>query len=538
MECVLAWSDSNPSMQNRDHLERVMRNTTGRDPALVIRTLARDMVAASIAVCATFVASKIASQVEAHTEAGFVSSSLSSNIFPVASIFVYHLASPIFGLSDDGVYKCRAVFAEVVRASAGLLTELPIPIQEAVFRLDNEVKASLETLSQQRSPDYGPRTVEAIYEFLLIRQAFWLGQPRRFINYFESHDRIGLQQFLDPTRENRPAKMTAILTEVAYSIIASSIRGRFDNTRPQFWFYGEGGTGKNYSVMELAKKFRASIITISFEKLGDDDLTGQVYNYAIKRIPGERSTLKAKGKLRDAVRDCGYRNPILLIDEFSAADLKKYPWKQSACKLLFNPEPQAAGDSDGLEDLAHVILFVMTNDGRKDFPRELRDRFMEYDIPPVDDPTLVRIRDNQIKQTANLVLQGAADARSATVVAKADPVIDNQNRQTTAEVSEVAADAQSALMRAAVASAEEFTNSKASLMLEMNSDQGARTIKKLSRAVFDYALVHKLLAGNADQTVDDEAIRTLIERTCAPKDTVSPPLRQPADDDSEDEKNA
>lgn len=445
---------------------------------------------ACVSVMAGLLASRISSRIEAsgaQDNKQLIGTSVSALIYPHINGVVNHFASSILPISDDALYKCQAVFETIIRTSKPTMLLLPKEIQASISRIDIEIQNSIRALKQNQTPDFGPATIQAIYEVILIRQAFWLGQPRRCENYLNSLDSTLLAALVD----RQPEGASDTFNEVANSIIASSIRGESDNSRPQFIIYGPAGTGKTTAVEALAKALGAPLIKLNYEKMEATDISGENYSWSISKIPGEKENVKIKGAIRDAVRGSGIRNPIVLIDEFSAQEMKRSYWKEGMYKKLFNPDAvDDDNDKNGQENLAHVIFFILTNDKREDFSPAMRSRFIEIDMPALDDETFRKIRDTRLSTSAEQFRSLLREDRWQ-----------QDNQAITTE-----------LFSHAVDNAVDVASNHLEFISQKNKDKGARTIQAVVSQVIDHLLVEKLRAADPDYEVPDEKIKQMIEK--------------------------
>lgn len=487
-------------MDNTQHLQEIIENSTGRDPSQIIISLAKNLTTASISVIAGLLASRIANQMEQRTEAGgqsIIGASMSALIYPHIDRLIDQLASSIMPFSDNKLYKCHVVFQRIVAASETVVKRLPETTQAAINEIDKDIAASLTALMQNQEPDHSPSTVKAIYDILLIRQAFWMGQARRCQNYMETVNYDLLKEAI----ELQQPHYQLIFRDVANAILASSLLGELDDTRPQFLFYGLSGVGKTFGLELLARALGAPLIFLHFETMKENDIHGEDWDYSIVHAPGKKGVLKIKGSLRSAVREAGVRNPIILIDEFSSVEFHKHPWKEALFKKLFNLL-RADDDNDGLENLAHVVFLVLTNDRPEEIHPAIRSRFVECFAPELDDDRLAKIRDARLSTTINK-LKSLTDANNSAQLGSVDPE----------------------LLAEATLRTEELINKYKGSILQKNKDRGARTIQTVVRQLLTYILMEKIISKNPKYEPAADDIERLIEARSTMDFDYCPPSR-------------
>ena len=103
------------------------------------------------------------------------------------------------------------------------------------------------------------------------------------------------------------------------------------------------------------------------------DLTGNARSEPPKEFPGLPNDLEVQGAVRDDIRKVSVANPVVLMDEFAPFGAVM-PSLRQGWTLFLNPEVPPS--SNGLYNLAHIVLFAVGNADRKEFEPSTLNRFI------------------------------------------------------------------------------------------------------------------------------------------------------------------
>lgn len=382
--------EPNPFLVNEQYLERLKQEISGRSLKQTVEVLIKDLVTAGISVLAGFLASAIARRLlEVHDETShtLAGTSLVALIHPQIRRVVESVVGSLVPFATSEVRRCTALFEAIVRTTTEQSSNCSPFIRQSVKRLDDSIRSSLVSLAADRTPSSYPTTTNEVEEAIALRQCFWLSQARRIANYLETLDLARLSDFINTLA---PVLRLPFRVIVA-GVVAASVRGVRNTWRVQILLLGPHGRGKDRIVRALAEMLQALLIDFPSETLTPTDLTGETDEYKVGKFPGAASELKVKGRLRDAIREHGVRNPILFLNEFSFKGFGgMFGWRAPAMKKFLDT-PKGGPKDNELEDLEHTNVILASNDDEKDFPAAFLDRFDVYDVPELDEDSAKRI---------------------------------------------------------------------------------------------------------------------------------------------------
>jgi hypothetical protein len=507
------FDDDNPSLHNREHLEYIIGRTTGRTIQGIGFDFMVDLLAASLSIGAAATATAISKQVEHYqtpsasvtgqqpsSKAQMLGFSLATLIYPHLNQVIQGLARTV-PLSKDELGKCETVVNDVIKESASLLRLLSLRIRYSVDELDKAIANSIVALKQQNYPTHPPHSVKEIYEWLYLRQCYWLGQPRVFQNYLKTLDRNKRDQII----KRQPQTGKKKVADIFRALLASSFRGPFGPARLQYLFAGLPGTGKTTLLREIADAISAKLILLNNETLLPQDIDGVPFETKEPIIiPGETRLLTVKGAIRDRLTSSGVKNPLVAIDEFSTRDQNFRVWKlPKLLKFLDREglEPAAAGEAD----LSGIAFFLLTNDDLEIIEGSIISRVDVFSFDSLDNEALENARDAQIAD-----ILGQYREENAKKIA--------QNDQEQADID---------LVHRIIGSTEEALEKYRDLFIIKNKDPGGRTIKLAVLQTIDLIFLEKYLSRDDQYEVPEGDIVDIITRYSESY------KRNPSDDDSQ-----
>ncbi len=245
------------------------------------------------------------------------------------------LAGSLAPKSDVEAIVWANIHRTVIEKSKALVETLPKQEQEEIHRLDARVSLSLLQLAGGGTPFKPPSTYGSIYDYLIVRQGKMLAKPRLWFNYMERIDRRKLDEFLATQPQDDALFYRMVISKI---ILDSSIQSP-DVQRMQVLLHGEPGVGKSYQLQRLFDLLEVPIIKFNTHSvdppgfLDDGDRT-----YKILKGPGKPIRVVTDHPLADAMRNLGYKNPVLFCEEFEANPRFTTPWLVAYIKKLFDPQ--------------------------------------------------------------------------------------------------------------------------------------------------------------------------------------------------------
>ncbi len=413
-----------------------------------------------------------------------------------------HLESIIKGLAPllpftkvDEIGKCEAVFEEVVNKSQPLVDKLSDKIKGSVKNLDASIKSALSSIRNGTPLYSSPNSIKEIYEWLYVRQCYWLGQPRVILEYFETYNKEKMENIITGQPEEGREETQSIFE----SLLASSFRGSHGPTRLQYLFSGPPGTGKTTLLDEISDALGAPLLNLSWANMTAEDLTGKIsrHSYMDAKKPGEETALKYSGQIRDGVRDSGALNPMVRIEEFDSDVEGK--WGIEKILLEFLNREQIAMAEIGEEDLAGISLFFLTN---KNINPIIKSRLIEKVFPPLDKGSLANARDNQLDSIIEKFVRANESRKIVTDE-------DSQKKE---------------FYREAIQKTREIVASYGEKIVGKNNDAGGRTIKLVVAQLVDFIFVKYMLAKDLDISIPDEDIEKLIDKASRVLEAPAEPI--------------
>ncbi len=438
-------------------------------------------------------------------------SSTSTLLYPKIEQVIKALFSSLFPMLNNDIDQYRKAHKQLIRASTHIAECLPLHIQDAVRRIDNNVTASLNALAHGEVSVEEPKTLNEVRAWLIIRQTFWLGQARRRANFLETVDINKLNALIARQPDAQRKKLDYLVTD----IIGASVFGSSSGGRCQMLIHGPPGTGKSTFVEYLVDALGAKRLKFNQEELTSDDLMG-ISNtsaaYSLPTLPGaEPGFAKIKGALRDGVTKIGVKNSIVVLDEFRFSELQKVPWKLSQYNALLDPDVQASSSDGDLEDLSEVIFIILTNENPAQFlsnnnpDRDTNAAFFNR-LPAIEMAPLSKdILERALRKHTMLTQENAATTLGLAP-APVSHTFPDQRCIRPLDVNKL-----EYAHRKVTGILDNFSQ----LILAENTDPGARTAQRIVRQIYRYAFVKYYLAEEEDYEVAHELIEDLIKGASA-----------------------
>ena len=497
----MKWDAPNPSQNNLAHFEAVLQQAgAGYDLQRIATSFGESLLAAAVAVAAGVAANSIAHHIDLPGKHTIVAgASTSALLHPAIEPVIKNLFHSLVPISRDDVAQYQSAHKTLIQSSKNIVTEVPPFIQKAVQRIDTHVDNSLRYLSKNCTPVEEPKTISEVAAWLYIRQVFWLGQPRKRINYLETVDMGKKQATINRQPKEQRRKVDLVFTD----IIAASVLGSDCGGNPLYLIWGPEGTGKSKLQLDIADALGAVLLRFYQEQLIAGDIIGpSTYSMAYDPLPSlpgvQRHFPTMRGKLRDAVVRSGVRNPLAAIDDFQFSDLERRPMMIALYNQLFDIDPpKDKDDADGLEELKDVVFFVTSNDDPNKFSpnpaiRALLSRFQILHTPPLDPETI-----SQIVQTTTAQTQ--ANAAAQLGLGPTEPPVPHKQR--------VIRPIDKDRMAAALKNATIITQNSTNRISNASKDPGARAPMRAARRIFGYALVKSYL----NEVVTEDDIKFVIQ---------------------------
>jgi hypothetical protein len=265
------------------------------------------------------------------------------------------------------------IFEIVVAKSETLVEELADSVRTDIARLDARISTSLMELARANEPHRPPFSYSGIYDYLVIRQSALLAEPRIWCNYLETLDKKKMEEFLCD-QSDRDAQL---YRAVIYAIAGKSALA--DGERVQLMIYGAPGFGKSRQLDRLVNLLGGPVIKYNAEAAaGLAPVEERNPPYTVKKREETADTATTRNELKDAVRRSGYKNPIVLINEFEASSFKWNTWKAAFFKKLLDPAPEEG------DQLRYITIIAVTNDEPADFDPAIANRFIKFHVAPPD----------------------------------------------------------------------------------------------------------------------------------------------------------
>ncbi|KAH0829999.1 hsp7-like protein [Fonsecaea monophora] len=503
---------NNPSEHNLAHLAAVRQKTTQASTEQRVQAAWQDVIGTVVAVMAAAASQSVAqslfpgatkaktSESETALMSGgggaFLRFGLANTLQPSIQKLVRTVVEGVFGRSSDSLDVAENVYRSVKKASEGVVKSRSRNIQKAVANVDEMFEYGVRALRAGLTTE-DATTVLDLYFLLKVRQGVLLGQPQKCQNYYETYIAEEFQTLMD--REPEVAKLP--LQAMRNQIIASSIRGKGNIDRLQMAFYGASGTGKSSLAEALIRCFQAPNVYVDCEQLAPSDIRGvsSAASTSVVKIPGMADEMDIQGKIIDPLRRQGKKNAFLILDEFSAGELRADFVQERVFRLFFDQDRQV-GKHKALEQLDQVVIIIITNDDPGDFSQAMRGRFVWVVKPALPKDSIrdayQNVLDKTLSQVRRVLMPGddddddddgddAPEDRAPVPQRTLDPVVAVQT------------------MAAAVDEVRKYE----ATMVEANTSAGARDIIKATNWLINYIWVEKLLAGDAAYQVPEDQIR-------------------------------
>ena len=248
---------------------------------------------------------------------------------PRVDPILFEAASSLVDLSDNKIDTLEVIFRTVQETSVEVFTKSRPEAQEAVKRIDDDIEASLPHLRQGKVPPSRPKTVVEVHLWLLVRNTWWLGEPRRIHNHLETFKFKKSQKLLDSLSPDARLSMELMLAVIVSTSLFRSRevhKGEGDmRGKRQFLILGKPGVGKSHFINELLVICGIKVIEVDQRsicdqykaKIAPNILNCQVSS-GVDTLPGTPDTLiDYIGILNTKTRESGIKNPVFVFHEFS-----------------------------------------------------------------------------------------------------------------------------------------------------------------------------------------------------------------------------